>query len=59
MQVEEKSQRKRYLEFITGADGLDGYDAHCNKKLAPDTFLKFVFQICKTWIRIWFQLGNI
>lgn len=52
MQVEEKSQRKRYLEFITGADGLDGYDAHCNKKLAPDTFLKFVFQICKTWIRI-------
>lgn len=54
MQVEGKAQRKRCLEFITDADGLDGYDAPCNKKkkMAPDTFLKSVFQICKTWIGI-------
>lgn len=32
MQVEGKAQRKRCLEFITDADGLDGYDASCNKK---------------------------
>lgn len=33
MQVEEKSQRKIYLEFITGADCLDGYNSHCNNKI--------------------------
>lgn len=33
MQVEEKSQRKRYLEFKTDVDGLDGYNSHSNKKI--------------------------
>lgn len=38
MQVQEKPERKRYLEFITSADGLDGYNSHCDNKIGTRHF---------------------